>query len=69
MYMPKFYTILHIKSTSCVQKIKLDEDCEEFEISDRNKVRRVKNFLRFVSEIKRSKPEIKAAPTSDIMYL
>lgn len=70
MIMPKFYTYLTFKKDSLTQNIQIDEDCDEYNSSDISEAaERVKEFIRFFNGIIRTKPEIKNAPASNIIYL
>lgn len=67
--MPKFYTVLLVKSKKGIQKIKIDEDCNDFYGSDHYQARKVKKYLEFIYKVLQSKPEINNAPDSDIIYM
>lgn len=67
--MPKLYTMLSIKTGSKIQRIQIDEGCNNFVLSNFIKANRVKSFLNLIRNILQSKPQIKNAPTSDIIYL
>ena len=69
MIMPKLYTILHVKIKNKLQNIQIDEDCDDFFLSNFGKANKIKKFLRFVDNILKSKPEIKNAPRSNILYM
>lgn len=69
MYMPKLYTILKVNTKNASQEIEIDSECDDFYFSNFQKANRVKKFLKFVGSILQSKPEIKNAPISDILYL
>lgn len=67
--MPKFYTILNITTRNGSQRIKIDDSCDNFYISNWVKAHRINKFINIVFEILKSKKEIKNAPYSNIMYL
>lgn len=70
MVMPKLYTQLTIISDNKTQKIKVDEDCEDYSTAERSRLaKRIKAFNQFVYDIVKVKPSVKKAPLSDIMYL
>ncbi len=69
MIMPKFYTKLKVKSKSINQVIIFDEDCEDYEPMYESKGKRAVAFLQFIRDVLAKKPEIKNAPTSDIIYM
>jgi len=69
MIMPKLKTILTVKSESAIQRIEIDEDCDDFYVSNFLKANKVKEYLKIIREILKAKPEIKNAPMSDIMYM
>lgn len=67
--MPKSFTKLHIKTNYSLQEIQIDEDCNDFYLSNYLKAKRIKRFLKVIRNILQSKPQIKNAPVSDIMYM
>lgn len=70
MIMPKLYTHLTIVNGNITQKIKVDEDCDEYRtVETGNLAQRIKAFVQLIDKIVKAKPEVKKAPLSDIMYL
>ena len=69
MIMPKPYTILHVKSKSKSQDIQIDEGCDNYSIDNAKRGKSVKAFLDFIRDIMKSKPEIKNAPHSNVIYM
>ena len=69
MTMPKLFTKIHVKTKNKLQEIKIDESCNNFKLSNYNEAERIKKFIRFVKQIVKSKPQIKNAPESNIMYM
>lgn len=69
MMMPKFYTRLIVTSKSIDQEIIFDEDCDDYEPMYESKGKRAVAFLQFIRDILTTRPEIKNAPTSDIIYM
>lgn len=69
MIMPKLFTIIHVKGKDKLQEIQIDVGCDDFYLSNFSKAKRIKKFLQFVDGIVKSKPQIKNAPTSNIMYM
>lgn len=67
--MPKSFTRLHIKTNYLLQEIQIDEDCNDFYLSNYIRANRIKRFLRIIRNILQSKPQIKNAPESDIWYM
>lgn len=67
--MPKILTTLKINTNGETVFITIDESCDRFAWSDRNKAERIKKFLKFIFNILRYKPEIISAPVSDIWYI
>ena len=67
--MPKDNTILNIQSKNIKQEIQIDLYCNSYPLSNWIEARHVKRFIAFVVKIIRSKPEIKNAPLSDILYM
>ena len=69
LVLPKLFTTLYIKSKKKEQEIIIDEDCEDYKGFVTSKGKNVAAFLKFIDRILKAKPELKDAPTSDIMYL
>jgi hypothetical protein len=69
LVMPKLYTTLKVKSKEQEQETIIDESCDDYKGLFNSKGKRVATFLQFVTSLLKTKPEIKNAPTSDIMYL
>ena len=69
MTMPKNYTILHVKTKSLLQEIQIDMGCDNFYLSNFREANRIKKFIKLVLNIIQSKPEMKNAPGSDILYM
>jgi hypothetical protein len=69
MTMPKDRTILQVQTKGKKQEIQIDLYCDSFYLSNFSEANRVKKFINFVFHILRAKPEIKNAPSSDIMYM
>lgn len=67
--MPKNKTVLHVQSREKNQEIKIDLSCNSFYLSNFIEADRIKTFIVFTLDIIRSKPQIKEAPSSDIMYM
>ena len=67
--MPKLYTTLIVKSKSQTQEFIIDEDCKDYKSKFVSQGKRVSAFLEVVRNVLKEKPEIKKAPTSEIMYL
>jgi len=68
MTMPKDYTILRVKTKTISQVIQIDIGCDEYN-SNSNVARRIKEFIKYTLNIIQAKPEIKNAPTSDVIYM
>ena len=68
MNMPKLYTTLTFKTNQTIQKIQIDGSCDNY--SNRNKIaaEKVNDFLQLVANIIMTKPVVKNAPASDIIY-
>ncbi len=66
---PKLYTTLRVKSREQEQEIIIDEGCEDYSKIFESKGKRVGAFLEFVRSLLKTKPEIQAAPSSDILYM
>lgn len=69
LVMPKDVTIMKIQTREKTQIIQIDFYCNSFKSSNREKANKIKNFIAYVLNIIDSKPEIKKAPLSDIMYM
>jgi len=69
MTMPKPFTILHVRSKIKLQDIQIDEGCDDFSFGNIKSGKSVKQFLDFIWTILKSKPEIKNAPHSNVMYI
>jgi hypothetical protein len=69
MTMPKDRTILEVQTKGKKQEIQIDLYCNSFYWSNFIEANRVKKFINFVLSMVNSKPEIKNAPSSDIMYM
>ena len=69
MTMPKDRTILEVKTKGRKQEIQIDLYYDSFYLSNFIEANRVKKFINFVLLIVNSKPEMKNAPSSDIMYM
>ena len=69
MIMPKITTVLHVKTKNKVQDIQIDENCNDYYLGNAGKAKSVKQFLKFIDTIVRSKPEIKNAPRSNVIYM
>lgn len=69
MIMPKTYTYLTAKRDSITQQIQIDEGCDDYSPDKSDIAKKVKAFLRYVDTIIQSKPEVKNAPHSDIIYI
>ncbi len=67
--MPKLFTILQIRSKDINQEIQIDQDCNDFYLSNFKTAKKVKSFINFIEGIIQSKPEIKNAPKSHIWYI
>ena len=67
--MPANRTILQVQNEDQEQKIQINLDCSSFYLSNFVEAKRVKKFLLFIFKIVRSKPQIKSAPISDILYM
>jgi hypothetical protein len=67
--MPKPYTILHVKAKTTQQDIQIDEGCDDFTFGNKRRGKSVKHFLDFIRMILQSKPEIKGAPQSNVIYM
>ena len=69
MTMPKLFTKIHLRTKNNLQEIKIDEGCNNFKLSNFNKAKRIKEFIQFVKQIVKSKPQIKNAAESNIIYM
>lgn len=67
--MPKLYTVVKINSKTKRQEFQIDNECEDFKDQSIKDAKSVKQFLDFVDKIIKSKPEIRKAPKSNIVYL
>ena len=67
--MPKLYTTLKVKSKEHPLEIIIDEDCRNYNGLFNKRGQNVAEFLQYVINLLKTKPEIKNAPFSDIMYL
>lgn len=67
--MPKVLTALRVKTKKQVQRIQIDEDCDDFKFSNSGKANRVKTFMKFIRDIIGAKPEVQKAPKSDFIYM
>lgn len=67
--MPKFYTIIKIKKPASSQEIQIDKSCDNFYLSNFVIAHRIKEFIKIVTDILQSKPEIENVPKSDIIYM
>ena len=67
--MPKLYTTLIIRLHDKTHSLLIDDACSDFNFTLNNYAQKIKTFLQFIYKILKEKPEIKNAPTSDIMYL
>ena len=66
--MPKLYTIVWIKSKSGYQKLKIDRGCSRYNGSYAQQANQLREFITLVTGIIRSKPEVRNALKSDILY-
>jgi hypothetical protein len=69
MIMPKLYTLLQCKVEDKLQKIQIDDACNNFYLSNTATAKRIKQFLKFIDDIIKTKPELKNAPESNFLYL
>ena len=65
---PTLYETLLIRSAESSQKIKISANCDYSNTPYSYKVGRVMEFIKLVTDLVESKPEVKAAPKSDIIY-
>lgn len=68
MIMPKFFTMLNINGKGIRQVIQIDTGCDEYNLGA-NEAKRIKKFIKFTLDIIQAKPEIKKAPSSDVIYM
>ncbi len=67
--MPKIFTTLYIKKEgNKVIKIEIDESCTNYKNKNSVTANRIKAFIQFVRMLLHSKPEIKNAPKSNVIY-
>lgn len=69
MMSPKIYTTVTVTGSGAYKRIAIDEGCDDFRLSNFGRANAVKDFLDFVRKVVSSKPEVKRAPLSDIMYM
>jgi len=69
MTMPKDYFIIHITHAGTYQEIKIDASCDNFYAWNINNANRLKQFIKLILDIIYSKPAVKNAPKSDILYM
>ena len=66
--MPKLYTTLLVRLNEKTHSIFIDDTCSDYKFALDNYAQKIKIFLQFIYTILKEKPEIKNAPTSDIIY-
>ncbi|HEY6502412.1 MAG TPA: hypothetical protein VIZ28_00430 [Chitinophagaceae bacterium] len=66
--LPTLYQTLLIRSAESSQKIKVSSSCDYSNTPDGHKAGQVMEFINWVTDLVGSKPEVKAAPESDIIY-
>jgi len=67
--MPKVFTEVEVKSIRKDQVIKIEETCEKYDLLNRSKANRVREFVQFIRDIIESKTELNQKPVSDIPYI
>ena len=67
--MPKLNTVIQAKTVTHSQQITIDENCGDFYFFTTGKADRVKKFIKLVRDIVFSRPAVKNAPESDVMYM
>ena len=67
--MPKDYTVLRINNSGTYQEIKIDASCDNFYFWNVNNANKLKQFIKLILDIIYSKPTVKNAPISDILYI
>ena len=67
--MPKDKAFLQIESNTEKKEIHIDLSCNNFYYSNFTVANHLKKFIIFVVKMIRSKPQIRNAPQSDIMYM
>jgi hypothetical protein len=67
--MPKLYQVIHVMAGGGVQEISIDNGCDDFSFFDSGKAARIKKFIQLVRSIILSKPAVRNAPSSDVMYM
>ncbi|MGN6212040.1 hypothetical protein [Parafilimonas sp.] len=68
--MPKIFTTLNVsRDDQLVQKIEIDESCNDFYMQNCTQAYHIKSFLKFINDILKQKTEIKNAPKSDLLLM
>ena len=69
MIMPQIYTTVYIKNENTLQKIQIENGCDEFSFFESRKAKRIKTFINYIYQILNLRPEIKNSPKSDVEYI